>query len=122
VEVVDSCEKLVFAFETNWNENSESHNQKCYLLFNMAVKLSVSFQGRNSNEGVHNTVLEITFECKECEITKKSRKLHNENLPRMFSSANTVRMIHSRNVLMGWTSSLQTKIKKIGDWYYHQHN
>jgi hypothetical protein len=38
----------------------------------MDVKFGVSLQGKNSNEGVQNTVPEITFESKEHEITKKN--------------------------------------------------
>jgi hypothetical protein len=93
MEVVDCCENLVIAIETKWSQNSEGHNIKCYLLFNMDVKLSLSFQGKNPIVGVHNTVLGIIFKSKEYEVTEEfKRKLHNEKLPSLFFSANIVRV------------------------------
>jgi hypothetical protein len=60
-------------------------------MFNMDVKLGLSLQGKNSIQGVQNTVLGIIFDSKEYEVTENLRKLHNEELPNLYSSENIVK-------------------------------
>jgi hypothetical protein len=47
-----------------------------------------------------NRVLRRIFETKRDEVTREWRKLHNEGLGELYSSANIIRVIKSRR--MGW--------------------
>jgi hypothetical protein len=65
-----------------------------------------------------NRVLRRIFGPKRYEVTGDWRKLHNEELHKVYSSPSVIRMIKSRRMRWAWhVTRIGTKVNGLGFWW-----
>jgi hypothetical protein len=68
-----------------------------------------------------NRVLRRVFGPERYKMVGGWRKLHNEELHNLYSSANIIRMIKSRRLrLAGYIARMEAKRKRVGFWWESQ--
>jgi hypothetical protein len=81
---------------------------------------SLTLRKEHTLKVFHNRVLRIIFGPKRDEIIGDWRKLHNEELRKLFSSPSIIRMTKSRRRWTGHAANMGRRVMHISFWWESQ--